>query len=233
MPYMSLGSQPPISFLPEPFPGTAPGPAPQDVVTSVTQTAPTGMYSPAQLAIVKRILSGQEDYTFGPGSPNPTAEDRETYVGGKFSPAAGFAVNRGVALAPAEYHLFTPEQRRALGIMDIAPADQVGKIERYYAMGGYGGPAASSGSASDVPPMEDTLHGQYASFNTNEPTTGPSAFGSAVGGFGKSLMSMGGRGMAQSQTPIPGFHQSPFGSIAPMNVDMSALMNLINSFLRT
>jgi hypothetical protein len=97
-----------------------------------------GDWSPAQQAVVDRINSGRADFTFGPGSSNPTYEDKNTYVGGKFSPAGGFAVDGGVALAPQEYYLFTRAQRRALGIMDIAPRNQAGKIERYFAKGGDG-----------------------------------------------------------------------------------------------
>jgi hypothetical protein len=41
-------------------------------------------------------------------------------------------VEGGYALAPQDFYLFTPEERRQYGIMDIAPRDQVGKLERYY-----------------------------------------------------------------------------------------------------
>jgi hypothetical protein len=89
-------------------------------------------WTPQQQEIIDRINSGREDYTFGPGSPGATFEDRNTYVGGRYSPAGGFTIPGGVALAPSEYNLFTPSQRQSLGIMDIAPRNQAGQIERYY-----------------------------------------------------------------------------------------------------
>jgi len=117
-------------------------------------------WTPEQQAIIDRIKSGQTDFTFGPGSPNPTHEDLHTYVGGKFSPAGGFAVDGGVALAPKEYNMFTPEQRRALGIMDIAPKNQVGKIERYY---GWDGMSSSQFASNNVP--SPITGGSYAGLN--------------------------------------------------------------------
>jgi hypothetical protein len=89
-------------------------------------------WTPYQQGIIDRINSGQTDYTFGPGAPGASREDRGTYVGGPYSPAGGFAVPGGVALAPQEYYAFTPAERQALGIMDIAPRDQAGQVERYY-----------------------------------------------------------------------------------------------------
>jgi hypothetical protein len=91
-----------------------------------------GGWTPQQQAIIDRITSGRSDYTFGPGSPDPTREDLQTYVGGRYSPAGGFAIPGGVALAPSEYNLFTPSQRQALGIMDVAPQNQAGQVERYF-----------------------------------------------------------------------------------------------------
>jgi hypothetical protein len=159
-------------------------------------------WTPEQQAIIDRIKSGQTDYTFGPGSPNPTHEDIHTYVGGKFSPAGGFAVNGGVALAPKEYDMFTPEQRRYLGIMDIAPKDQVGKIERYYGSNYAGGP---SRSALIAPPISG---GQYAFGTTGargggfQPMTDPvpSQTGATVAGIGQALGNiLGALGKSQTQ----------------------------------
>jgi hypothetical protein len=96
--------------------------------------------------LINNMRSGRHDYTFGPGSPGATKEDLGTYVGGPHSPAGGFAVHGGYALAPQDYYLFTPEERRQHGIMDIAPRDQVGKLERYY-----GSPNLSAANLTGVP----------------------------------------------------------------------------------
>lgn len=136
----------PVTLTAEPPPPESPPPAPIDFqpVTPAAPSLPTiqpsavsvesaiPRYTPEQQAVIDRIKSGRQDYTFGPGSPGATKEDLETFVGGKHSPASGFAVHGGVALPASEYNLFSPEQRRQLGIMDIAPEDQRGKVERYY-----------------------------------------------------------------------------------------------------
>ena len=107
-------------------------------------------YDYDQQVIADKINSGQEDATFGPGSPDPTTEDKNTYVGGRYSPAGGFAVEGGVALPESEYYKFTPEQRRKLGIMDIGPEHNAGKIERYY-----GGPRAGIPSRDVAKALSD------------------------------------------------------------------------------
>ncbi len=154
------------------------------------------------------------DYTFGPGSPNPTHEDIHTYVGGKFSPAGGFAVEGGVALAPKEYNMFTPEQRKALGIMDIAPKDQVGKVERYF-----GTPSSYSQFASNRPPTvaSPTSGGAYAFGTGSNPaqmSTGVDYAaalnrGQAFSGVGNALASIGQSQIAQgAQSAAQGSNQA-------------------------
>ena len=155
-------------------------------------------WTPEQQAIIDRIQSGQTDFTFGPGSPNPTHEDIHTYVGGKYSPAGGFAVEGGVALAPKEYNMFTPEQRRALGIMDIAPKNQVGKIERYYGSEGMnpGMFASNSGFAPSGVPSPTTggsfvREGNPAQMSTIADYGNAVQTGQAFTGLGSALSRMG------------------------------------------
>jgi hypothetical protein len=165
-------------------------------------------WTPEQLAIINRIRSNQEDYTFGPGSPNPSREDLGTYVGGPYAPASGFAVHRGVALAKKEYDLFTPEQRRALGIMDIAPADQAGKIERYYGRGVTGQPGQPGWAESLTGLPQKPMYAQVLPTPSGEPESGTNLYATApttvaasttskpegfdVKGFGGSLSKIGG-----------------------------------------
>jgi hypothetical protein len=158
-------------------------------------------WTPEQLAIINRIRSNQTDYTFGPGSPNPTREDLGTYPGGPYSPASGFAVHGGVALAPQEYNLFTPEQRRKLGIMDIASKDQAGKIERYYESPVYRNISKITGLVEPEPYTGPYPSGSPAAYAATTPAgTAPTTAAAAetskpegfdVAGFGKSLGKLG------------------------------------------
>jgi hypothetical protein len=159
-------------------------------------TAASSNWSPKQLEIIKRIKSGQTDYTFGPWSPNPTREDLGTYVGGKHAPASGFQKNDGVALAPSEYNLFTPDQRRELGIMDIAPEDQAGKVERWYGPESGAGNVAmhASPTQGSFARIQDGVYsidpaGDYAKAVAG--TSGPSPTGEAIGTIGKSISNAG------------------------------------------
>lgn len=175
-------------------------------------------WTPAQQAVVDRIMSGREDFTFGPGSPDATKEDMGTYVGGPHSPAGGFAVHGGVALAPKEYNLFTPQQRRDLGIMDIGPDKNAGKVERYYAS------SDSAPSRSALLAPSPATGGTYAtgtsgmgmydpSFNyggaPSQTAQNIAGIGSALGGILQSL----GKSQSQGTGTNP---QSLMGPVRPL-----------------
>jgi hypothetical protein len=115
-----------------------------------------GGYTPYQQSLIDRMGRGGYDYTFGPGSPGATPEDLQTYVGGRYSPAGGFAREGGYALAPQDYYSFTPQQRRELGVMDIAPSNQAGQLERYYGAGGGG--TSTSGAGGEGKSFWDYLN---------------------------------------------------------------------------
>src|SRR5678809_364612 len=83
--------------------------------------------------LIERILTGAQDKTYGPGSPNATSSDMHQVVGSHDN-----RLKTGqVALPPADYNLFTPEERERYGIADtsfISPGrpTPTGTVERYY-----------------------------------------------------------------------------------------------------
>jgi len=92
--------------------------------------------------LIQKILSGQYDYTYGPGSPGATPSDMRQTIGAFNNPLR----TGNIALPQRDYALFTPEERARYGIADtswIKPGQPTpgGSVERYY------GPDASQQGA--------------------------------------------------------------------------------------
>lgn len=88
---------------------------------------------PYKQALIDKIQSGATDYTYGPGSPGATPADMRQKTGARDN-----ALQTGdIALPPADYKLFSPQERAQLGIADTSfikegqPTPR-GSVERYF-----------------------------------------------------------------------------------------------------
>jgi hypothetical protein len=88
---------------------------------------------PYKQAIIDRILRGEYDRTYGPGSPGATSADMRQKIGAYDNPLR----TGNVALPPSDYALFTPAERLKYGIADksyisTGRPNPAGIIERYF-----------------------------------------------------------------------------------------------------
>lgn len=106
--------------------------------------------------IINNIQSGVHQYSYGPGSSNPTYEDLNTIYGNRQNRLQ----TGNVALRPSDYNLFTPAERAQYGIADIAPTSHSpGEIEMFYGSGG----ASNQSSPAGWNPKEGGILGKIAS----------------------------------------------------------------------
>jgi hypothetical protein len=161
--------------------------------------------------LIQKILSGQYDYTYGPGSPGATPSDMNQKIGAFNNPLK----TGNIALPQRDYELFTPEERQQYGIADtswIKPGQPTsgGSVERYFGpdASGYSGlpayaqvPQSNSYSPAATSVSNYGQMGTWANYYNPQPSTTDqvsSGIGKGLQSYSQSMMQQGQSGTNQA-----------------------------------